>query len=167
MNDPAVNIRLAANLKYLKLSGVSSQLESHLRQAREAGVDYSQFLLDLTEVEVATRMELRFPDATANPYFAFAVMLAAGLEGMDRGLKVPEPMSIDLYSITPLEREEMGINSLPHDLFEAVKVAEKSEFLGQVLGDDVLRKLVETKLTEADKYRLHVSALELKEHMVL
>jgi glutamine synthetase len=117
--------------------------------------------------EVATRMELRFPDATANPYFAFAVMLAAGLEGMDRGLEVPDPMSIDLYSITPVEREEMGINSLPHDLFEAVKVAEKSEFLAQVLGDDVMRKLIETKLTEADKYRLHVSSMELREHMVL
>jgi glutamine synthetase len=117
--------------------------------------------------EVATRMELRFPDATANPYFAFAVMLAAGLEGMDRGLKVPEPMSIDLYSITPLEREQMGISSLPHDLFEAVKVADGSEFLARVLGDDVLRKLIETKLMEADKYRLHVSSLELREHMVL
>jgi glutamine synthetase len=117
--------------------------------------------------EVATRMELRFPDATANPYFAFAVMLAAGLEGMDRGLKVPEPMSIDLYSITPLEREQMGISSLPHDLFEAVKVAEGSEFLARVLGEDVLRKLIETKLMEADKYRLHVSSLELREHMVL
>ncbi|MFO8173642.1 MAG: glutamine synthetase family protein [Longimicrobiales bacterium] len=117
--------------------------------------------------EVATRMELRFPDATANPYFAFATMLAAGLDGLDRELAVPEPMSIDLYSLTPLERYEMGIDSLPHDLFEAVKTAEKSRFLLDALGEDVLRKLVETKVMEADKYRLHVSNLELKESLVL
>ncbi len=117
--------------------------------------------------EIATRMELRFPDATANPYFAFAVMLAAGLDGMARGLQVPDPMTIDLYALTPMERAEMGITSLPHDLFEAVKLAEKSEFLKSVLGEDVQRKLIETKLNEADKYRLHVSAMELQEHMVL
>ncbi len=117
--------------------------------------------------EVATRMELRFPDATANPYFAFAVMLAAGLDGMARTLEPPEPMSIDLYSLTPMERDEMGINSLPHDLFEAVRVAEGSDFLKSALGEEVLRKLIETKVVEADKYRLHVSSLEIREHMVL
>jgi glutamine synthetase len=117
--------------------------------------------------EVATRMELRFPDATANPYFAFAVMLAAGLDGMQRELTAPDPMSIDLYALTPMERDEMGINSLPHDLFESVRVAERSEFLKGILGEEVLRKLVETKVIEADKYRLHVSSLEIKEQMVL
>jgi len=117
--------------------------------------------------EVATRMELRFPDATANPYLAFATMLAAGLDGLDRELEVPEPMSIDLYALTPLERYEMGISSLPHDLFEAVKIAEQSTFLEKVLGQDVLKKLVETKVLEADKYRLHVSGLELEESLVL
>lgn len=117
--------------------------------------------------EVATRMELRFPDATANPYFAFGAMLAAGLDGIDRKLAVPEPMSIDLYGLTPMEREEMGINSLPHDLFEAVKVAEGSQFLKDALGEGVLRKLVETKVLEADKYRLHVSSLEMEESLVL
>ena len=117
--------------------------------------------------EVATRMELRFPDATANPYFTFATMLAAGLDGVDRALKVPDPMSIDLYGITPMQREEMGIKSLPHDLFEAVRMAEGSTFLKETLGKSVLAKLLETKLTEADKYRLHVSALELENSLHL
>jgi glutamine synthetase len=94
-------------------------------------------------------------------------MLAAGLDGMDRDLEAPDPMSIDLYALTPMERDEMKINSLPHDLFEAVRVAEGSEFLKTTLGPDVLRKLVETKVVEADKYRLHVSSLEIREHMVL
>jgi glutamine synthetase len=117
--------------------------------------------------EVATRMELRFPDATCNPYFAFSAMLAAGLDGVDRKLKAPDPMTIDLYGITPIEREEMGISSLPHDLFEAVQVAESSEFMKDVLGPEVHRKLIETKLLEVDEFRLHVSALDLEKHMVL
>jgi len=117
--------------------------------------------------EVATRMELRFPDAACNPYFAFAAMLAAGLDGIDRELKAPAPMTQDLYDITPLERDEMGITSLPHDLFEAVQVAEGSDFLKDVLGEDVHRKLIETKLMEVDEFRLNVSDLDLKKHLVL
>ena len=117
--------------------------------------------------EVATRMELRFPDATCNPYFAFATMLSAGLDGIDRKLQVPEPMTIDLYGITPVQRDEMGISSLPHDLFEAVQIAEGSQFLKEVLGEDVHRKLVDTKLMEVDEFRLHVSALDLEKHLVL
>ncbi len=117
--------------------------------------------------EVATRMELRFPDATCNPYFAFAAMLAAGLDGMDKGLKVPDPMTIDLYHLTPIEREEMQIASLPHDLFEAVKIAESSEFMKDTLGPDIHRKLLETKLAEVDEFRLAVSDLDLKKHLVL
>jgi len=117
--------------------------------------------------EVATRMELRFPDAACNPYFAFATMLAAGLDGMDRELEVPDPMTVDLYDLTPMERDEMVISSLPHDLFEAVQVAEGSAFLKEVLGGGVHRKLIETKLMEVDEFRLHVSDLDLKKHMVL
>jgi glutamine synthetase len=117
--------------------------------------------------ELATRMELRFPDATCNPYFAFATMLAAGLDGWDRGLEAPDPMTIDLYGLTPMERDEMGISSLPHDLFEAVQVAERSDFLKSALGEEVHTKLLETKVMEADRYRLYVSPLDLEEHMVL
>jgi glutamine synthetase len=117
--------------------------------------------------EIATRMELRFPDATCNPYFAFATMLAAGLDGLDRKLQAPDPMTIDLYQMTTMEREEMGISSLPHDLFEAVQVAEGSDFMKEVLGAEVHRKLVETKLMEVDEFRLNVSALDLEKHMVL
>jgi len=117
--------------------------------------------------EVATRLELRFPDATCNPYFAFTTMLAAGLDGMERGLEPPAPMSIDLYRLTPLERTEMGIASLPHDLLEAVHVAEGSEFLKLALGEEVHRKLVETKIMEAEKFRIYVSPLDLQKHMLL
>lgn len=117
--------------------------------------------------EVATRMELRFPDATCNPYLAFSVMLSAGLDGLDRKLEIPEPMTMDLYKLTTVEREAMNITALPHDLFEAVHVAEYSEFLKAALGADVHQKLVETKLVEADKFRLHVSEMDLREHLLL
>jgi len=117
--------------------------------------------------EVATRIELRFPDATCNPYLAFAAMLSAGLSGIEEELPCPEPMTMDLYKLTPMEREEMNIDSLPHDLFEAVHVGEGSRWLKETLGHEVHRKLVETKLVEADRFRTHVSSLELEEHLLL
>ena len=117
--------------------------------------------------EVATRMELRFPDATCNPYLAFSVMLSAGLDGLAKKTECPEPMIMDLYQLTTVEREEMNITALPHDLFEAVKVAESSQFLKEAIGEDVHRKLVETKLVEADRFRLHISKKDLDEHLML
>jgi glutamine synthetase len=117
--------------------------------------------------EVATRIELRFPDATCNPYLAFAAMLSAGLSGVEQELPCPEPMTMDLYKLTPVEREEMNIESLPHDLFEAVQVAENSQWLKDTLGPDVHRKLVETKLIESEKFRTYVSPLDLQEHLLL
>jgi glutamine synthetase len=117
--------------------------------------------------EVATRMELRFPDATCNPYLAFSVMLSAGLDGLEKKTECPEPMKMDLYRLTTVEREEMQIEALPHDLFEAVHVTDGSDFMREALGEDVHRKLVETKLVEADRFRLHVSAMDLEEHLLL
>ncbi len=117
--------------------------------------------------EVATRMELRFPDACCNPYLAFAVMLAAGLEGVERKLPCPDPMTIDLYELTPVERMERKIDALPHDLVDAVEVAEKSDFLKGALGADIHRKLVETKFVEAEAFRTYVSSKELRDHLVL
>ena len=117
--------------------------------------------------EVATRMELRFPDATCNPYLAFSVMLSAGLDGVENKTPVPDPMTMDLYELTAVEREELDIPSLPHDLFEAVRVAEHSDFLRSALGAHVHDKLIETKLSEVDKFRLHVSDFDLREHLKL
>lgn len=117
--------------------------------------------------EAATRIELRFPDAACNPYLAFTAMLAAGLSGIDRRLALPEPMTRDLYELTPLERENLGVNSLPHDLYEAIQVAEKSDLLKQCLGEDVVKKILETKLADYEKFRLYVSPLDLESHMEL
>jgi glutamine synthetase len=117
--------------------------------------------------EVATRMEARFPDATCNPYLAFSVLLAAGLDGVTSKASCPDPMTIDLYKLTAMEREEMNVRSLPHDLFEAAHIAEKSDWLKDTLGEDLHSKLIETKITEAEMFRLYVSPLDLERHMVL
>jgi glutamine synthetase len=117
--------------------------------------------------ELATRIELRFPDAACNPYLAFAVMLAAGLEGLDRKLPAPEPMTLDLYELDAVERERLGVKSLPHDLYEAIQVAESSELLVKTLGEDIHNKLLETKLADFEKFRLYISPLDLERHLEL
>ncbi|UCF21575.1 MAG: glutamine synthetase [Gemmatimonadota bacterium] len=117
--------------------------------------------------ELATRIELRFPDATCNPYLAFAAILAAGLSGLTRKLPAPEPMTRDLYELTALEREKLGVQSLPHDLYEAIREAENSDLLTKSLGEDVMAKLLETKLADYEKFRLYISPLDLEQHMEL
>jgi len=117
--------------------------------------------------EVATRIELRFPDAACNPYLAFAVMLSAGLNGLDEELPLAEPVTDDLYHYTPLQREQQGIESLPHDLYDAVQAAANSDLIRSTLGGHVLDKLLETKLEEYDTYRLHVSHREFEESINL
>ncbi len=117
--------------------------------------------------EVATRIELRFPDAACNPYLAFAVMLAAGLDGLERKLPLADPMTEDLYELTAVQRERLGVHSLPHDLYEAIRVAESSDLLAKTLGEEVLDKILETKLAESDKFRLYISPLDLQHHMEL
>ena len=117
--------------------------------------------------ELATRIELRFPDAACNPYLAFAAMLAAGLNGLDRSLECPEPMTLDLYELTAVERERLGVKSLPHDLYEAIQVAEGSELLNNCLGEDIVNKLLETKLADYENFRLYISPLDLERHMEL
>ncbi len=113
--------------------------------------------------EIATRIELRFPDAACNPYLAFAVMLAAGLKGLNDKLPLADPVTDDLYAYTPLEREQKKIESLPHDLYDAIQAAAGSELIRETIGAEVLEKLLETKLGEYEGHRLHVSQREFEE----
>lgn len=117
--------------------------------------------------EMATRIELRFPDAACNPYLAFSAMLAAGLDGLDKKLALPEPMTLDLYELTPVEREKLGVRSLPHDLYAAIQIAEGSQLLRSCLGEEVVNKLLETKLAEFERFRLYISPLDLEYHREL
>ena len=117
--------------------------------------------------EVATRIELRFPDAACNPYLAFACMLAAGLDGLENSLPLRDPSPEDLYHLSAVERSDRKIDALPHDLYNAVRCAANSELLHETLGSEVVDKLVETKMAEYDGHRLHVSTRELEENLKL
>ena len=115
--------------------------------------------------EEATRVELRSPDAACNPYLAFAAMLAAGLEGIENNYELQDPYEGNIYELPESEREKRGIQSLPEDLFEAIKAAEKSELLRRTLGDHVFEKLIENKKAEWAKFRAQVTSYELNEYL--
>lgn len=115
--------------------------------------------------EKATRIELRFPDPACNPYLAFTVMVAAGLEGIEQKLAMPSPIEKDIFHMTPEERQKDGIESLPGSLIEAIEVAEKSSFLRNVLGDHVFDKFIANKKIEWENYSKHITKYELEKYL--
>jgi len=112
--------------------------------------------------EQATRIEFRSPDPACNPYLAFAVMLAAGLNGVEENYQLPEPIEGDIYEMDEAARESAGITSLPGNLFEALQDLEKSELVRETVGNHIYNKLIANKKIEWDKYRTHVSRYELE-----
>jgi len=113
----------------------------------------------------ATRMEFRCPDPACNPYLAFAVMLAAGLKGMDEGYSLPDPIEEDIFEMSPVEREANGIDSLPGSLGEAIAVTEQSDVVREALGDHIFEKFIANKKIEWDRYRTHVSNYEIEQYL--
>ncbi len=115
--------------------------------------------------EKATRVELRSPDPACNPYLAFSVMLAAGLEGIEKGYELPPPSEQNVYEMSPEERKERGIGTLPGSLYEAIKLTEKSELVRRALGDHVFFTFIQNKKMEWDRYRAQVTDYELKQYL--
>jgi len=115
--------------------------------------------------EQATRIEFRSPDPACNPYLAFACMLAAGLEGIEKGYELGESIERNVYEMSEEEREELGIGQLPEDLYEAIRVAEESELMRKTLGDPVFKSLIENKKIEWNRYRAQVSKWELDSYL--
>jgi len=115
--------------------------------------------------EDATRVELRSPDPACNPYLAFAAMLAAGLEGIEKNYELQDPYQGNIYHLTEQERADLDIRTLPEDLYEAIKAAEKSELLRSVLGDHVWRSLIENKRVEWNKFKAQVTSYELEQYL--
>jgi len=113
----------------------------------------------------ATRMEFRCPDPACNPYLAFAVMLAAGMKGMEKGYTLPDPIEEDIFEMTPAEREANGIDSLPGSLGEAVAITEQSDLVREALGDHIFGKFIANKKMEWDQYRTHVSNYEIDKYL--
>jgi glutamine synthetase len=114
--------------------------------------------------EQATRIEYRSPDPACNPYLAFAVMLAAGLKGVDDNYALPDPVEEDIYEMDEAARERAGIISLPGSLFEAVQELEESDLVRETLGDHIFNKFVANKKIEWDRYRTHVSGYEIENY---
>ncbi len=115
--------------------------------------------------EHATRAELRSPDPACNPYLAFAVMLAAGLKGIEEGYEPPEPLECDVYSLTRKELEKLGVASLPRDLGHAIDICEKSQLVREALGEHIFEKFIENKKIEWDSYRVRVTEHELEKYL--
>ena len=112
-----------------------------------------------------TRVELRNPDPTANPYLALALCLASGLDGIKNKLEVPESVDCNIYEMTPGERRAAGIESMPADLKEAVDCLVQDEFLCGVLGEHITTKYVEAKMKEWENYTTRVSQWEIDEYL--
>jgi glutamine synthetase len=117
--------------------------------------------------EKATRVELRSPDPACNPYLAFAVMLAAGLKGIEKGYELREPVEEDIFEMSEEERNRHGIESLPGNLLEAIQLTEKSELVKEALGDHIFEKFIANKKIEWDQYRTHVSQFELDRYLAI
>ena len=112
--------------------------------------------------EQATRCELRCPDPASNPYLCFAGMLHAGLEGIEKGYELPEPMEQNLYHLSPEERAQRGIEQLPETLGEAIEIAAESELMLRVLGEHTFKRFVEIKREEWEDYRVQVTPWEVE-----
>ncbi len=115
--------------------------------------------------EKATRIELRSPDPACNPYLAFACMLAAGLKGIKQGYELPKPIERNIFALSEEEKKELGIDSLPGSLGEAIAYAEKSELLKETLGEHVFNELIALKKAEWDEYRVQVTEFELQKYL--
>lgn len=117
--------------------------------------------------EKATRVELRNPDPACNPYLAFAVMLAAGLKGIEEEYELMPEATNNIYEMTDAEREAAGIRSLPVDLHEAIAEFKNSELMREALGDHVFEYLIRNKQAEWDEYKAVVTPFELDRYLAV
>jgi glutamine synthetase len=108
----------------------------------------------------STRIEVRSIDAACNPYLAYAVILSAGLKGIEEGYELPAEAEDDVWSLSDRERKALGIAPLPHSLAEAIEVAENSELLAETLGEHVFDFFLRNKRAEWTEYRGHVHSFE-------
>ncbi|MFN2614717.1 MAG: glutamine synthetase family protein, partial [Actinomycetota bacterium] len=117
--------------------------------------------------ETSARVEIRSPDPACNPYLAFAVMLAAGLKGIEGKYELPDEATDEIDSLSPDERAARGIVSLPEDLAEAIHEMERSELVAEALGEHVFEEFLRNKRLEWDGYRSYVSPFELERYLPL
>jgi len=115
--------------------------------------------------ESTVRAEVRNPDPAANPYLAFAVMLAAGLEGIEQGYELPPSVEPNIYKMNAQERDAHGLEALPNNLYEAITATKESELVRRTLGDHCFDRFVTNKLNEWYEYREYVTDFEIKRYL--
>lgn len=115
--------------------------------------------------EQSTRMELRCPDPSCNPYLAFTAMLAAGLDGAEKGLTPPKPVEEDVYKLKPRELEEMKVDMLPFSIKRAVEELKQDKVIQEALGKHTYEKFIEAKLAEFDDYRMQITPWEIEKYL--
>jgi glutamine synthetase len=113
----------------------------------------------------STRVEFRSLDSACNPYLAFAVILAAGLRGIEGGYELPPGAEDDVWSLTPAERRAMGMEPLPSSLNQAIQAMERSELVAEALGEHVFDFFLRNKQAEWEEYRRQVNAWELERYL--
>jgi glutamine synthetase len=113
----------------------------------------------------ASRIELRSPDPSCNPYLALAVMLQAGLDGIERGLDAPDPVRENIYDFTEVDREERGIETLPSTLGQAVAALKEDDVILDALGDHISEKYIQAKTQEYTEFLASVSGWELDRYL--
>ncbi len=114
---------------------------------------------------VATRIELRSPDPSCNPYLAMAVILGAMLDGIENKIEPPEQVEENIYEMTNKELKQAGIKSLPGTLFEAVELLKKDDVVKDSLGEHIVNEFVTSKAIEWDRYRTYVTQWELDNYL--
>lgn len=112
-----------------------------------------------------TRVELRSPDPSANPYLAIAVCLRAGLDGIANKIEPPASVDCNIFEMSKADRKQMGIEELPGTLYEAIKEMEKDSFLQEVLGNHIFEKYITAKKKEWQEYRSQVTDWEIEQYL--
>ena len=115
----------------------------------------------------STRIEVRTLDPACNPYLAFAVILGAGLKGIEEGYELPPETEDDVWSLTEVERKAMGIKALPSSLNGAIQAMESSDLMAEVLGEHTYEFFLRNKRREWEDYRATVTAFELDRYLRL
>jgi glutamine synthetase len=114
----------------------------------------------------STRVEMRSLDAACNPYLAFALMLSAGLKGIEEGYDVPAETEDDVWNLTSAERQAMGIEPLPMSLGRALEVMQRSELVAETLGEHVFDFFLRNKRQEWHDYRSQVTQFEIDRYLL-
>jgi len=115
----------------------------------------------------STRIEFRALDSATNPYLAFAVILAAGLKGIEEGYELPRGAEDDVWALTEPERRALGMNPLPSSLNQAILVMKRSELVAETLGEHVFDFFLRNKQAEWEDYRRQVTQWELDRYLPL